>query len=171
MTHQYKKSQEPHMTLEEQIEARKQQAAERHIFEKANLIAEQLGKEKSSTTGVGTPLGDIETQTITRAFNDASSSLVVRQLQKIEHDEFRSYENVSNEISITFDGKEVFRAGNATYVGGSKKSLEGYAPGVWEKILDGAYSTANESIKKELAAAAQKKAAEEAATRQKWGLR
>jgi len=149
-------------TLDQQIEERKQQATNRKIFEKANLIVEKLGQRDSKAS-----YGGKDYESIVHVFNDAASGLEVRHTENnryhgyidSRYDEYNmsgALESSSRSLAISFEGKQVFyRDGYG--------SISAYIPGTWEKKLDALHDTVQQTIAKEKAEAARKAAAKAAA--------
>ncbi len=154
-------------TLDEKIEARKQQAAERKIFAKGSIVAEKLGKVDYLTSSLSK-----DQKVLTHVFSDAAAPLVVKH-KRVEDYSYSSVdgyaESTSRHVTISFKGSEVFSAG-----GYGASNVYAYVPGAWEKALDFLQPAAQQEVKKEQDADAQKisrkKAAEEAAKRKQWGL-
>jgi len=169
--------------IDQKIAARKQQAEERQLYEKALLIATELG----ATTSTEGPYKDYgrgtgyQQQTLTNVFNDASADIVIRNTHLIDHNFLEGdpepyNRETSNAISITFKGQEVFVAKNAEIKpwGDRVKSIDGYIPGTWEKAFNAVYKdvkTKVDAAAKEAARkAAEQKAAADKAKRKPWGL-
>jgi hypothetical protein len=148
------KKQEPLMTdttkaLEEQIKARKQQAEDRKIFEKAILIAERLGRSlqryHSDDDGVA----------ITYTFTSPDSLSIKYESGVYIRNDREDYSQNGSVVTITKNGNEVFKS-----YGYDASSITMYKLGTWEKELDALYAQERQAAKD----------AEEKATRDNWGL-
>ena len=92
-------------TLDEQIAARKQQAEDRKIFEKASLVAEKLGKRGWSENH-----GSFSR--VSHTFNDAAGSLVVRHDFDEDHRKDPEVSSTHYSATVSYKGKEVFNIFN-----------------------------------------------------------
>lgn len=160
--------------LQGQIDARKAQAKERRIADKAVRVALHLGSGRVEWVGSH----DIATDMVYD--NTHCPHLRYAPLKIVYHSSRRFFGDGGEwtTVEVSLDGEVVFTKQGTLKRGATPKSamwlLTGYIPGPWEEELDRlqpAASTASGKAVKAAAAAREKAEAEEAArTRKLWGL-
>jgi hypothetical protein len=157
-------------TLDEKIKERKQQAEDREIYSKAELVANERGT-------VSYPSAPRDHELSVHTFKDEANDLVITDSYEVWPNDTYDGETPEtysdSKLSISYKGKEVFAAS-----GMFEFEVEAYSPGEWEQKLDALHAKVQQKIDNQEAAAAKKAAAEQQAAQQaedkvkrsKWGI-
>ncbi len=130
-------------TLEEQVQARIQEAIEKDIFGRAEAIVKTLGKITSPSdrlktfTGYGESTGD---------YRIPETGVTITYW----HETYRDNGDWETKVAV-FSGPEVFVAteSHRHSSGVTKLSIQGYIPGVWEQALALPYMAAQIRLERE----------------------
>ena len=120
--------------LEKLIERRKEQAAKKNLFSKAELVSVYLGQSNYATT-THFPDPRIYDDTVCNRLYDSDGLRIRYHKTRERGGDFHGME--SSSVTVEYREKEVF-SGFGHGAGG----ISSYVPGVWEKKLDNLYAAA-----------------------------